>query len=76
MAKEKNHITAEGVITSTLGYENFSVTLDNGVAITANVSGKVRMHHIRLMTGDRVKVEISPYDLTRGRIVYRYKVGG
>ena len=72
MGKKNEHITAEGVIAQALGYENFRVTLDNGVELLATVSGRLRLHRIRLMTGDRVKVEISPYDLTRGRIVYRF----
>lgn len=67
-------IEAEGKVTQTLGYENFKVMLDNGIEILANVSGKIRQHHIKVVTGDRVKVEMSPYDLTRGRIVIRYKV--
>ena len=74
MARKGDHITADGEITQALGYENFRVVLDNGVEITANVSGRVRQRHVRLMAGDRVRVEISPYDLTRGRISYRYNV--
>jgi len=74
MAKRNDHITAEGEITQALGYENFKVTLDNGVEILGKPSGNIRQHHIRLVTGDRVKVEMSPYDLTHGRIVYRYRV--
>lgn len=73
MAKRNDHIKADGEIAQTLGYENFRVVLDNGIEITANVNGHMRTNHIRLMTGDRVQVEMSPYDLTRGRIVYRYK---
>ena len=67
-------VEAEGEITQTLGYENFKIRLDNGIEILARPSGNMRQHHIKLMTGDRVKVEMSPYDLTRGRIVYRYRV--
>lgn len=74
MTKQKGHIKADGEITQALGYENFRVVLDNGVEILAVVSGRMRQNHVRLMAGDRVAVEISPYDLTRGRIVYRYKV--
>ncbi len=67
-------IRANGEIIETLGYENFRVELDNGITILASVSGRMRQNHIRLVTGDRVQVELSPYDLTRGRISYRYKV--
>lgn len=73
MTKQNGHIQADGEITQAMGYENFRVALDNGIEITANVSGKMRLHHIKLMAGDRVQVEMSPYDLTKGRIVYRYK---
>lgn len=76
MTKQNDHVVAEGEITQSLGYENFKVVLDNGIEILANVAGKVRQHHIKLMTGDKVRVEMSPYDLARGRIVYRYRVGG
>jgi translation initiation factor IF-1 len=51
----------------------FKVELDNGHRVLAHVSGKMRMHYIRILPGDRVLVELSPYDLTRGRVVYRYK---
>lgn len=74
MAKQKDHIKADGEIIQTLGFENFKVLLENDIEILANVSGRIRQHHIRLMTGDKVQVEMSPYDLTRGRIVYRYNV--
>ena len=74
MAKQGT-ITTDGVITQTLGYENFRVRIENGIEILCSVNGRMRMQHIRLMTGDKVKVEMSPYDLTRGRITYRYKVG-
>jgi len=67
-------IRADGEIVETLGYENFRVELDNGITILAAVSGRMRQNHIRLVTGDRVQVEMSPYDLSRGRISYRYKV--
>lgn len=67
-------ITADGEIIETLGYENFRVALDNGITILSTVSGRVRQNHIRIITGDRVQVEISPYDLTRGRIMYRYNI--
>ena len=74
MAKKNDHIKADGEITQTLGYENFRIVLENGVEILASVSGRMRQNHIRLMTGDKVQVEMSPYDLTKGRIVYRYNV--
>ncbi len=51
----------------------FKVALDNGHEVLAHISGKMRMHYIRMVTGDRVQVELTPYDLTRGRITYRYK---
>ena len=68
------HIKADGEITQTLGYENFRVRLENRSEVLASVSGRMRNNHIKLMTGDKVEVEFSPYDLTRGRITYRYKV--
>ena len=70
--QRKDILTADGEIIETLGYENFRVELDNGIKILATVSGKMRQNHIRLITGDRVKIELSPYDLTRGRIAFRY----
>ena len=72
--KKNDHIKSDGEITQALGYENFRVRLENGMEILSTVSGRMRNNHIRLMTGDKVQVELSPYDLTRGRIVYRYKV--
>ena len=73
MAKKNDHIVMDGEITQASGYENFRVTLDNDMEILATPSGKMRLHHIKLMPGDKVRVEMSPYDLTRGRIVYRYR---
>ncbi len=70
MAKEEA-IEVEGVITESLPNAMFRVELDNGHKILAHVSGKIRMHFIRILPGDRVKVELSPYDLTLGRITYR-----
>jgi translation initiation factor IF-1 len=70
MAKEKA-IEVEGTVTETLPNAMFRVDLDNGLKVLAHISGKMRMHFIRILPGDRVKVELSPYDLTRGRIVYR-----
>jgi len=72
MAKEEA-IEVEGVITESLPNAMFRVELENGHKILAHVSGKIRMHFIRILPGDRVKVELSPYDLTRGRITYRCK---
>jgi len=63
----------DGVITDTLPNATFKVKLDNGVEILAHISGKMRMHYIKILVGDRVTVEMSPYDLTKGRIAYRYK---
>ena len=72
MAKE-GVIEVEATVIETLPNANFKVKLENGVVIQACVSGKIRMHYIRILPGDRVTVEISPYDLTRGRITFRYK---
>ena len=72
MAKE-DPIEVEGVIEEALPNAMFRVTLDNGHKVLAHVSGKIRMHFIRILPGDRVKVELSPYDLTRERITYRSK---
>ena len=71
MAKEKP-IEVDGIINETLPNANFKVTLDNGHGILAHVSGKMRMHYIKLLPGDKVKIEMSPYDLSKGRIVFRY----
>lgn len=72
MAKQ-DVIEIEGVVEDTLPNAQFKVKLTNGHEILAHVSGKIRMHYIRILPGDRVTVEISPYDLTRGRITYRHK---
>lgn len=72
MAKQ-GPIKIDGVITETLPNATFKVKLDNGVEILAHISGKMRMHFIKILVGDRVTVEMSPYDLTKGRITYRYK---
>ena len=74
MAKNNKHIKQEGTITQALGYENFRVELDNGMEILATPSGRIRQCHVKVMTGDRVEVELSPYDLKRGRITYRYNL--
>lgn len=66
-------ITVEAKVIECLPGVNFKVQLDNGHIIMAHVSGKIRMYYIRILPGDRVTVEISPYDLTRGRITYRFK---
>lgn len=63
----------EGTVVEVLPSTTFKVQLENGHTITAHVSGKIRMHTIRILPGDRVTVEISPYDITRGRITYRHK---
>ncbi|MEZ0360328.1 MAG: translation initiation factor IF-1 [Hydrogenobacter sp.] len=68
--KEKG-IVLEGTVTEALPNAMFRVKLDTGHEVLAHVSGKMRVHFIRILPGDRVKVELSPYDLTRGRIVYR-----
>jgi translation initiation factor IF-1 len=70
MAKE-DHIEMEGTVMETLPNTMFRVELDNGHTITAHISGKMRKHYIRILTGDRVTVEMTPYDLSKGRITYR-----
>ena len=71
--KEKG-IEIEGTVVENLPNARFRVKLDEGdLELLAHVSGKMRMHYIRILPGDRVRVELSPYDLTRGRIVYRYR---
>ena len=72
MAKE-DMIEVEGTVTETLPNAMLNVQLENGHVILAHVSGKIRMNYIRILTGDKVTVEMSPYDLTKGRITYRYK---
>jgi translation initiation factor IF-1 len=72
MAKEEA-ITVEGTVVEPLPNAMFRVELANGHRILAHVSGKMRMHFIKILPGDKVTVELSPYDLNRGRIVYRYK---
>jgi translation initiation factor IF-1 len=72
MAKQKG-IAVEGTVVEALPNAMFRVELENKHMILAHVSGKMRMHFIRILPGDRVAVELSPYDLTRGRITYRYK---
>jgi translation initiation factor IF-1 len=72
MAKEDN-IEVQGTIVETLPNAMFRVELENGQIILAYVSGKMRMHFIKILPGDKVTIELSPYDLTRGRITYRFK---
>ena len=70
MAKEDN-IELEGLVIETLPNTTFKVKLENAHIITAHISGKMRKNYIRILTGDKVKVEMSPYDLTKGRITFR-----
>lgn len=72
MAKEES-IQVEGTVVETLPNAMFRVELENGHKVLAHVSGKMRMHFIKILPGDKVTVELSPYDLTRGRITYRAK---
>jgi translation initiation factor IF-1 len=72
MAKE-DVIQMQGEIMETLPSATFRVKLENGLAILGHISGKMRMHYIRILPGDKVTVELTPYDLTRGRIVFRAK---
>jgi len=72
MAKE-DVIEVQGTVNETLPNAMFRVTLENGHKVLAHISGKMRMHFIRILPGDKVTVEMSPYDLTRGRITYRFK---
>ena len=72
MAKEET-IEAEGEVTEALPNTMFRVQLDNGHLVLGHISGKMRRYYIRILPGDRVKVELSPYDLNRGRITYRFK---
>ena len=73
MAKKDGAIEIEGTVVESLPNAFFRVELDNGHKVLAHISGKMRMHYIRILPDDRVVVELSPYDLSRGRIVYRYK---
>ena len=72
MSKEEA-IEVEGKVVEPLPNAMFRVEMDNGHKVLAHVSGKMRMHHIRILPGDKVTMELSPYDLTRGRITYRFK---
>jgi translation initiation factor IF-1 len=71
--KKEDKIDIEGIVIEALPGTQFRVRLDNGHEVLAYLSGKMRRYYIRILLGDRVRVELSPYDLTRGRIVYRYK---
>jgi len=70
---QKNIIKVDGTIEETLPNTQFIVVLENGHKVLAHISGKMRMNYIKILQGDKVTVEMSPYDLTKGRIVYRYK---
>lgn len=72
MAKDKNLIVQDGVVTQALPNAMFRVELENGINVLCVISGKIRKNFIKIIEGDKVKIEMSPYDLTRGRIVTRY----
>lgn len=72
MAKQAS-IEQDGTIVEALSNAMFRVELENGHEVVAHISGKMRMHYIKILPGDKVKMEMSPYDLSKGRIVYRYK---
>nr|YP_009545150.1 translational initiation factor 1 [Gymnomitrion concinnatum]AZB86907.1 translational initiation factor 1 [Gymnomitrion concinnatum] len=71
--KKQNLIDMEGVVTESLPNAMFRVCLDNGCHVLTHISGRIRRNYIRILPGDRVKVELSPYDLTKGRITYRLR---
>ena len=71
--KKEDAIELEGTVTEPLPNAMFGVELENGVSVLCSISGKIRMNYIRILPGDKVTVQLSPYDLTRGRITYRYK---
>ena len=73
MAKQAVKLKVDGVILEALSNAMFKVELENGHEITAHISGKMRMHYIKILPGDKVRVEMSPYDLSKGRISFRYK---
>lgn len=73
MAKDEDKIEVEGTVIEALPATQFKVKLDNNHEVLAYLSGKMRKYYIRILLGDRVRVEMSPYDLSRGRIVYRHK---
>ena len=72
MAKQSS-IEQDGVVIESLGNAMFRVQLENGHVITAHISGKMRMHYIKILPGDKVQIELSPYDLSKGRITFRHK---
>ena len=72
-AQKEEGIQVEGTVIEPLPNAMFRVELENGHKVLAHISGKMRMHYIRILPGDKVLVELSPYDLTRGRVTYRYK---
>ena len=76
MANKEEKIEVDGIVTEALPNTQFTVELEDGHKVLAYLSGKMRKYYIRIALGDRVKVEMSPYDLTRGRIIYRYRDGG
>ena len=76
MAKTEEKIVVEGTVVEAMPSTNFRVQLDNGHTVLAYLSGRLRKYYIRILLGDRVKVEMSPYDLSRGRITYRQKKTG
>lgn len=71
--KKEDAIELEGTVTEPLPNAMFRVELENSVSVLCSISGKIRMNYIRILPGDKVTVQLSPYDLTRGRITYRYK---
>ena len=73
MAKQEDKLTLEGRVIESLPNTTFRVKLENNYEVLAYLSGKMRKYYIRVLLGDRVRVELSPYDLTRGRIVYRHR---
>lgn len=73
MAKKEDKLEVEGTVVEALPNTQFMVELDNGHRVLAYLSGKMRRYYIRILLGDRVRVEMTPYDLTRGRITYRYR---
>ena len=73
VASKEDAIEVEGLVVEPLPNAMFRVQMENGHKVLAHVSGKMRMHHIRILPGDKVTMELSPYDLTRGRITYRFK---
>ena len=73
MAKKEEKLEVEGVVVEALPNTQFTVELDNGHRVLAYLSGKMRRYYIRILLGDRVRVEMTPYDLNRGRITYRYR---